>query len=87
MRGLRRWIVVGSAVIINFIMRSNDRFRNNRLRFVCKETIDCRVSVNNKIKPPWLKLFNASDCAIKINDVFFETIIRTCSIACVCSGD
>ena len=64
-------LVDGVAVIVNFIVRSSDRFWYDSLCFVSEEAINRCISIGDKVKTFWLKLFNASNAVSDINDVFF----------------
>ena len=65
----------GIAIIIDFVVRSSDSFRDNILRFMGKESINCCVSIGNKVKTLWRKLLDSINSAIQIDDVFFQAMV------------
>ena len=65
----------GVAVIIDFILRASDALGDDFLCFVSDEAIYYGVGICNEVKAVNGDLVQASDCAIKRDDVFLEAIV------------
>jgi hypothetical protein len=69
-------LIDGVAVIIDCILLSSDALRNDCLRFVSNETIHHGVRIGNEVEAMNGELVEASNGAIKRDDVFLEAVVR-----------
>jgi hypothetical protein len=58
-------LVDGVAVIINCILFASDAFRDNCLRFVGDEAVNCLVRISNEVESAWLQLLQAGNAVSK----------------------
>ena len=50
-----------------------------------RETINCCISVSDKVETLGAKLLDASDAVSNVNDVFFKAMVRSCIKRCICA--